>query len=117
MTPEQLRQRTKEFGLGVVRFGRGLPACDDTRDITAQLRRAAIAVGADYRAAGRARSHREFVARIGVVLEEADESLHWLEFLRDAALADGAALRDLTSEATELAAIFSAAYRTAKNNR
>ena len=116
MTPEQLRQRTQEFQRRVLLFVRGLTHRDEARDVAGQLRRAAMSVASNYRAAGRARSHREFTSKIGEVLEEADESLHWLELIRDCALSKGPELQELISEAGELTAIFAASYKTAKAN-
>ena len=76
--------------------------------------RSATSVAANYRAACRARSHREFVAKISVVLEEADETEFWIELTVDAGLADAERTRDLLREASELVAIFAASRRTAK---
>ena len=76
-----------------------------------QLLRSGTSVGANYRAAGRARSRAEFIAKIGVVVEEADETVFWLELLREGGIMK---LQKLMQEANELAAIFAAAHRTAK---
>jgi four helix bundle protein len=76
---DQLKARTKRFALDILSFRRTLPANDDAADIGRQLTRAATAVAANYRSACRSRSNAEFAARIGVVLEEADESAFWLE--------------------------------------
>ena len=81
MTPQELRERTRQFALRVVRFCRTLPPTAEAHEIGGQLRRAANGVASNYRAAGRARSRAEFAARIGIVLEEADESEHWLPVL------------------------------------
>ncbi|HKA37086.1 MAG TPA: four helix bundle protein [Thermoanaerobaculia bacterium] len=78
-----------------------------------QLLRSATSVAANYRAAGRSRSKAEFVAKIGVVVEEADESLLWLELLRDAAIVNQEKMAPLLREAAELVAIFSASRQTA----
>jgi four helix bundle protein len=80
--------------------------------IRRQLLRSATSVAANYRAAGRARSRREFAAKIGIVLEEADETEFWIELLIEAGLADVERTRDLLREASELVAIFAAARRT-----
>ena len=86
-------------------------------DIVArQLIRAATSVGANYRAACRARSHREFTARVGIVTEEADETLYWLEILVETGLASSAQLQTLHQEADELTAIFTAITHTARQN-
>jgi len=71
-------------------------------------------VGANYRAAGRARSTKEFSAKIGIVLEEADESVFWLECRSDAGIVRKELLGDLLQEANELVAIFAASYRTSR---
>jgi four helix bundle protein len=81
---EALRQRTKAFALRVVRFCRALPNTDEARVIRRQLLRSATSVAANDRAAGRARSRREFAANLGVVLEEADETEVWIELTVDA---------------------------------
>jgi four helix bundle protein len=82
-----------------------------------QLLRSGTSVGANYRAAGRSRSKTEFVAKIGTVLEEADAPVFWLELLRDGSIIDAKLLESLISEANELAAIFAAAQRTARNQK
>jgi four helix bundle protein len=92
---------------------RGLAQDVANRDIGRQILRAGTGVGANYRSAGRARSHAEFTSRIGVVLEEADETLYWLELLRDCRILPEPRLRTLLSEATQLVAIFAAARKTA----
>ena len=73
-------------------------------------------MSANYRSAGRARSRAEFIARLGVVVEEADESAHWLAVIRDAGLSNHEDLRWLLEESNELRAIFSAALKTARSN-
>ena len=114
---EALRKRTKGFALDVLRFCRTLPNAEDARVIKRQLLRSATSVAANYRAAGRARSRKEFVAKLGVVLEEADETEFWIELLIDAGLADAERTRDLLREASELVAIFAASRRTATSKR
>jgi four helix bundle protein len=111
---EELKARTKRFALDVLSFRRTLPATDVATDIGRQLSRAATGVAANYRAACRSRSDAEFAARIGVVLEEADESAFWLEILT----ADGISKRQeavgLLDEANQLTAIFAASSITAR---
>ena len=110
---DDLKQRTKRFALDVLALGRTLPGDDQARDIGRQLSRAATSVGANYRAACRSRSRAEFVARIGVVLEEADESAFWLEILTEAGVAIGKRVYGLLDEANQLTAIFAASSITA----
>jgi four helix bundle protein len=114
--PRDLKERTAEFALRIVSFCGRLPKGWAAQRIASQLFDAGTAVGANYRAARRARSHREFVARIGVVLEEADESSFWLTLLKRSGLSSGAELDGLLNEAGELTAIFTASHKTAKGS-
>jgi four helix bundle protein len=94
-----------------------LPAKPAARVITNQLLRSATSVGANYRAACRARSNADFVSKIGIVLEEADESVYWLELLLDSGLVPQPKLVDIMREAEELVAIFAASRLTASGKR
>jgi four helix bundle protein len=111
---DELRERTKRFAFNVIDLVKVLPHNIATDAIARQLIRAGTGVAANHRAAGRARSNREFVARLGVVLEEADESELWLEALATCELAAKPALEPLQREASELRAIFFASLRTAR---
>ena len=115
--PEELRARTKAFALRIVRLFRALPPATDAQVMGRQLLRSGTAVAANYRAAGRARSKAEFGAKIGVVVEEADETVFWLEMLADAGILRSERLRPLLAEANELLAIFAASQRTARSGR
>ncbi len=84
--PEQLRDRTKTFALRVIRLFRSLPFKTDTQVLGKQLLRCGTSVAANYRAVCRARSKAEFVARIGIVAEEADEAVLWLELLTESGI-------------------------------
>jgi four helix bundle protein len=110
---DELKTRTKRFALDVLSFKRSLPTTDEATDIGRQLSRAATGVAANYRAACRSRSDAEFAARIGVVLEEADESAFWLEILTDDGVSTQRAL-GLLDEANQLTAIFAASSITAR---
>ena len=110
----ELKARTKEFALRVIRLTRSLPAGLEGRAIGSQLLRAATSVAANYRAVCRARSRADFVAKLGIVIEEADEAAFWLELLVDAELIPAPRLRELQSEANQLVAIFNASRTTAK---
>jgi four helix bundle protein len=116
MKPENLRDRTFRFALSTVEFSRQLPATRDVRRIAGQLIDAATSVGANYRAAQRGRSKKEFIAKIGLVIEEADESAYWLELLEASGLARGLPLEPLLQEARELRAIFVKSWTTARSN-
>jgi four helix bundle protein len=117
MTPAELRVRTKAFALNVIRMTRTLPRTDEARVIGRQLPRAATSVGANYRSVCLSRSKAEFKARMGVVLEEADECVFWIELLEDATIVRKGELTALHREAGELAAIFGASLRTVRSGR
>ena len=113
---DELKSRTKRFALDVLAFRRTLPATDEASDIGRQLSRSATAVGANYRSACRSRSDAEFAARIGVVLEEADESGFWLEIVTEGGLSKGSQALHLLDEANQLTAIFAASTITARRH-
>jgi four helix bundle protein len=111
---EDLRERTKRFAIRILRLYRALPPKEDARVIGRQLLRSGTSIGANYRAACRARSRAEFIAKLGVVLEESDESLFWLELLLEGEIIREEQLRALITEAKELTSIFVTSLRTAK---
>jgi len=113
MPPRDLHERTRLFALDVVQFCRRLPDTQEAQEVSSQLRRAANAVRANYRAARRGRSRAEFQAKLGLVFEEADECADWLAYLRDAGIAHDAAV---LAEAEALASIFARAVQTARRN-
>lgn len=117
MDQEELKQRSKAFAVRVVKMTEALPPTRVADIIARQVIRSATSVGANYRAACRARSHAEFIAKLGIVEEEADETLYWLEMLVETKLLPEARLTDLLREADELVAIFTASGRTARHNR
>ena len=114
---ESLKQRTKAFGLRVIRLYRALPKSREAGVIGYQLLRSATSVGANYRAVCRSRSAADFIAKLGVVIEEADESLYWLELLEEADIMPKARLEPLLGEGNELTAIFVTARETARRNQ
>jgi four helix bundle protein len=114
---EQLRARTKQFAIRVVRLFKSLPKSDEARAIGKQVLRAGTSVAANYRAVGRARSRAEFASKMGVVVEEADETVFWLELLVDTGIVRKALMQSLLAESNELLAIFAAAHRTARQAR
>ncbi|MDP9266844.1 MAG: four helix bundle protein [Acidobacteriota bacterium] len=111
-----MKLRTKRFAIRVVKLCRALPKNDEGRTFGRQLMRASTSVAANYRAVCRARSHSEFVAKIGVVVEEIDETVFWLEFLVDVEIIRPARMSELLREANELLAILAASQRTAKTS-
>lgn len=117
MEKEELQRRTKQFALAVIRFDGKLPRSRAGMVIGNQLLRAATSVGANYRAACRARSRADFISKIGIVEEEADECAYWLELIQEGNLLPAEEITPLLQEARELTAIFTASGRTAKSNR
>jgi four helix bundle protein len=115
--PQELRERTKKFAIRIVRLFQALPKSTEAQVMGKQLLRCGTSVAANYRAVCRARSKAEFVARMGIVAEEADESVLWLELLEETGILSHARLQDILKEATELVAIFSTSLKTAKGNR
>jgi four helix bundle protein len=113
-TPQILRDRTKRFALLVIRCCRAIPRNEESRIICRQLLRSATSVAANYRAVCRARSSADFISKMGIVLEEADESLFWLELLEESGIAPPEKLRPLLKESNELVSIFVASLRTVK---
>lgn len=113
MTPEELRSRLTAFAVAVTCFCKPLFARPDTRNIADQLSRAATSVASNYRVACRARSKREFISKIGIALEEADEAVGWLEVLLGAEPSLSEPIVPLLKEAREIVAILSASRATA----
>ncbi|MGA3286204.1 MAG: four helix bundle protein [Bacteroidota bacterium] len=115
--PEILRDRTKQFAIQIVRLVRTFPKNEEARIIGRQLMRSATSVAANYRAVCRARSKAEFIAKIGIVVEEADETVFWLEMVTDLNILSPEKTNELLKEANELIAIFSASNQTARGRR
>ena len=113
MPPRDLLDRTGDFALAVTQFLRTLPLTDEAQDAARQLRRAATSTRSNYRSARKGRSRAEFVAKLGVAREEADECVDWLEYLRDANIAHSPTL---LRESQELVAILTASVKTAAAN-
>ncbi|MFH1430723.1 MAG: four helix bundle protein [Candidatus Uhrbacteria bacterium] len=112
MDKEELQRRTKQYALNVLHIVDALPRTSAGRAIGNQLLRSATSVGANYRAACRARSRAEFAAKIGIVIEEADESGYWLELIIDGTLLNDHDVIPLLQETNELVAIFVTTRKT-----
>ena len=112
MDEEELKKRTKQFGLGIMKLVAALPNTPQGRTVGGQLVRAGTSVGANYRAACRARSRAEFTARLGIVEEEADESGYWLEMIIEGRLMKASRVTSLLTEADELVAIMTSSKIT-----
>jgi four helix bundle protein len=116
MKHQDLRSRTKQFALEVIRLVEGLPGDETTRVIRRQLLRSGTSVGANYRAAARARSKADFISKMGIVEEEADESAFWLELLEASGKAPKPAVGALHREASEMVAISVSSINTARKS-
>lgn len=114
MNENDLKNRTKHFGLRVIRLVESLPSTSTARTIGNQLLRSGMSVGANYRAACRGKSKADFVAKAGISLEEADECMYWMELLQEAGIVPAEKMKDLMKEADELVAIFTASIKTAR---
>ena len=113
--PNDLKDRTKRFALGVIRFCSALPVKPEFRVIGGQLLRAGTSVGANYRAACRSKSKADFINKLSIVEEEADESEYWLELAENLSGANREELVRLKSEAGQLVAIMVQSKKTARN--
>src|SRR5262245_32513888 len=112
---QELKDRTKMFALRVIRMSDVLPRTRAANVIANQILRSATSLAANYRAVGRSRSKAEFVAKLGIVLEEADETVFWLELLTDSGIVSPKKMREMLNEANQLMLIFSASRRTARD--
>ncbi len=110
-----MKRRTKEFAKRVIRLCRELPNTEESRLIRGQLFRAGTSVGANHRAACRGRSRADFIAKLGIGLEEADESLYWLEIIAETNIMKAELLAPLMDEAGQLVSILVASLNTAKS--
>ncbi|RPI61515.1 MAG: four helix bundle protein [Planctomycetaceae bacterium] len=114
MTPEEMKTRTKALGLRIFRLVDSLPSTRSADVIGRQLLRSATSVGANYRAACRAKSVADFIAKMRIVEEEADETAYWIEVIIDANLMPEKLLRDLQTECNEIVSIVVASIKTAR---
>ena len=117
MNPDELRERTKQFALSIIKVVEALPNTVTGRAISNQLVRCGTSLGANYRAACRGRSRAEFNSKLHIVLEEADESVFWLEIIKEKKFLSDDKIKFLLNEAEELTKIFSKSYYTAKQNK
>ena len=117
MTERELLQRTKQFALRIFKLVGVLPQTIQGRAVAAQLIRSGTSVAANYRAACRARSKPEFIAKLGVVEEEADESAFWLELIMETNLLSATKVEPLLNEASEIVAIMASSKKTAAKSQ
>jgi four helix bundle protein len=112
LTAQELQQRTKKFSLQIIHFFQALPKSTEAQVLGKQLLRSSTSVAANYRAACRARSKAEFIAKLSIVVEEADEVLFWLEMISESGICK--VEESLVKEGTEILFIMSASRRSAK---
>lgn len=113
---EQIQERTKRLAIGIIRQCSRLPKTVENQIISRQLIRASCSVGANYRAVSRAKSPADFINKLNIVEEEADESIFWLEMLEELENKHSQSISGLRSEMTEILAIVVAAKKTSKQN-
>ncbi len=114
MDKDELKLRTKAFGLRVMKLVRAMPKDVVGRTLAGQLIRSGTSVGANYRSACRGRSKAEWLAKLGICLEEADESAHWLELIMEDGMLPRKRVEPLWKEADELCAIFFTAIQSGR---
>ncbi len=114
MNADDMRKRTRLFALRVIRLAESLPNTPAANAIRNQMLRSGTSVGANYRAACRVRSRRDFVAKMGIVEEEADETCYWIELLIDAGLLNRQRVADLLQESDEILSIVISSIKTAR---
>ncbi|KAF2341750.1 four helix bundle protein [Flavobacterium tistrianum] len=112
MTTNEMKMRTKKFSLMIIDLAEKLPNSNVVRSIASQIVRSGTSVGANYRAVCRARSDKEFVAKMNIVLEEADETLFWIEIIKEKMWIAKEELEMALKEANELTAIFVSSLKT-----
>ena len=117
MNPTELKERTMQFALRVLKLADALPNKPSGRTIANQVARSGTSVAANYRAALRGKSRADFINKITIVLEEADETGFWIELAERAGLLPAPRLDDLRAEAEELMKIFNATRSTARNHK
>jgi four helix bundle protein len=116
MNSTELKDKTKDFALRIIKLSDSLPNTKAANVIANQILRSSTSIGANYRAACRARSRADFISKITIVEEEADETLYWLELINESNLIKPDRLKDLLKDADELVAIFTSSGKTAKLN-
>jgi four helix bundle protein len=117
MNQSEMKDRTKAFGLRIIRLVEALPASRIANMIGNQLLRSGTSVGSNYRAARRARSDAEFLSKLGIVEEESDETAYWLEMLGEAKIVNPKRLKDILGECNEITAIVVATIKSTKRGR
>lgn len=116
MDKDDIKKRTRTDAVRIIKLCNALPKTIASLEIAKQIIRSSMSVGSNYRAACRAKSQLDFIYKIAIIIEEADETLFWLEIIEEANLIDSDKLKPLMKEYNDLVAIFSASSKTAKLN-
>jgi four helix bundle protein len=114
---EKFRNRTKRFALDNIKLFQSLPKTEEARILGRQLLRSSTSVGSNYRAVCRARSDKEFFAKLSICVEEADECVFWLELLSDSGISNDELTHTLTRESLEIIAVLAKSRKSFKDNR
>jgi four helix bundle protein len=117
MNADDMKARAKQFALRTMKLADSLPRTPSGRVLAGQIVRSRTSVAANYRAAGKARSKAEFIAKLGIAEEEADETQFWLEMIIESGMVPGSRLVSLLQEARELTAIIAASRKSAARSR
>ena len=117
MDADEMKQRTRRFALRVVNLVESLPPSRTADVIGKQLLRCGTSVGANYRASCRAKSPADFIAKMGIVEEEADETIYWIELLIESGIIKKSRVEELLDEADQIVAIVVSSIKTARNNK
>jgi four helix bundle protein len=116
MNRDDIKRRTQEFALRIIRLSAALPATREAEVLGRQVLKSGTSIGANYREATRASSRRHFISNLEICLREGDETIYWLELLGDSEIVPATRLSDLLDECNQLVAILTATIRTAKQN-
>jgi four helix bundle protein len=117
MNPNEMKKRTKAYALAIIRLVQTLPNIPAARVLGNQLLRCGISVGSNYRASCRAKSQPDFIAKMGIVEEEADESIYWMELLVESGILQQRAVDELETEGDEIVRIVVSSINTARGNK
>jgi len=114
MNTNEMKNRTKTYALAIIKLAQGLPNTPTVRVIGNQLLRSGTSVGANYRASCRAKSQADFIAKMGIVEEEADESVYWMELLVESGIVHSTAVAELCNEGNQIVAMVVSSINTAR---
>ena len=117
MNADEMKKRTRAFALRIIRLVEALPQRRTADVIGQQLLRCGTSVGANYRAACRARSQADFISKMGIVEEEADETIYWMELLVESSLVEKERVTNLLNEADQIVAMVVSSIKTARGNK